>query len=158
MSSESKQPENDFSVIEELTAYLDGELDQETMQDVEMRLGKDPAYLAKMQSLQKTWDLLDCLPTTEPGTSFTKTTMELVVGEAVKSEKRRRNHGWAWPGRIAIMLALPALLFATAFGVMRKLQNEPDRLLIENLSVIENYPRYDAIECDMDFLVNFYTI
>ena len=53
MSSESKQPENDFSVTEELTAYLDGELDPEKIQEVEMRLGKDPAYLAEMQSLQK---------------------------------------------------------------------------------------------------------
>ena len=78
--------------------------------------------------------------------------MELVVGEAVKSEKSRRNRGWVWPGRIAIMLATPALLFATAFGVIRKIQTNPDRVLIKNLSVIENHPRYDSIECDLDFL------
>ncbi len=152
MNTESKQPENDSSVIEELTAYLDGELDQNQMQQVELRLGEDTAYLAEMQSLQKTWDLLDMLPSTEPGTSFTKTTMELVVGEAVKTEKRRRSPIWVWPGRIAVFLALPALLFASAYGVIRVLQTEPDRILIENLGVIENHPRYDAIECDMDFL------
>lgn len=153
MSSEPSQSENDFSVIEELTAYLDGELDQDQMQQVELRLGKDPDYLSEMQSLQKAWDLLDSLPATEPGASFTKTTMELVVGEAVKLERRGRNPVWVWSGRVAVMLALPMLLFATAFGVFRKLQTEPDRLLIENLSVIENYSRYEAIECDMDFLV-----
>ena len=152
MSSESNQSKNNFSVIEELTAYLDGELDQEQVQQVELRLGEDSAYLAEMQALQKTWDLLDDLPATEPGTSFTKTTMEMVVGEAAKSEKRRRTRGWVWPGRIAMMLAIPAFLFATAFGVIRKLQTEPDRLLIDNLSVVENHSRYDSIKCDMEFL------
>lgn len=152
MSSESNQPEDDFSVIEELTAYLDGELNQDQIQKVETRLGEDTAYLAEMQSLQKTWDLLDVLPTTDPGTSFTKTTMELVVGEAVNSQKSRQNRSWVWSGRIAIMVATPVLLFATAFGVIRKINTDPDRMLIENLSVIENHPRYDSIECDLDFL------
>ena len=153
MSAEQNQPENDFSVIEELTAYLDGELDQDQIQQVETRLVEDTTYLAEMQSLQKTWDLLDSLPASEPGTSFTKTTMELVVGEAVKSEKKRRNRGGAWLMRIAILVALPSLLFAIVFNVIRQYQTESDRLLVENLSVIENHPRYEAIECDLDFLV-----
>ncbi len=150
--TELNQPENDFSTIEELTAYLDGELDQESIQRVEQRLGDDPAYLAEMQSLQRTWDLLDAIPTTEPGTSFTKTTMELVVGEAVRSAQTKRNRSWVWPIRIAIMLAIPALLFGIAFSVMRNLQTRSDRVLMENLSEIENYPRYDAITFDMEFL------
>lgn len=152
MNSETNQPEQGSSDIEELTAYLDGELAPEQIQKVETRLVDDQDYREEMQALQKTWDLLDAMPSTEPGTSFTKTTMELVVGEAIGSEKRRRSRSWVWPGRIAIMLAVPALLFASAFGVIRKMQTEPDRQLIENLSVVENYSRYDSVDCNLSFL------
>jgi hypothetical protein len=149
--TDSEQSKTEFSIIEELTAYLDGELDQSSMERVEIRLGKDPEYLAEMQALQKTWDLLDAVPHAEPGASFTKTTMELVVGEAVKSVRKKRA-SWVWPIRIAVMLVIPSLLFVTAYGIIRQLQAQPDQILIDNLGLIENLPRYEAIEYDMEFL------
>lgn len=149
---ESDSLDDHVSTAEELTAYLDGELGPEAIERVELRLGTDPDYLAELQALQNTWDLLDTIPLAEPGVSFTKTTMELVVGEAFKSAKQKQSRSWVWPLRIAIMLAIPALLFAVVFALVRNLQTKPDRILIENLSVIENQPRYDAITYDMDFL------
>ena len=93
MNSKPEQPESqsgeiDLSSLDELTAYLDGELDETQTQEVEDRLGRDSEYLAEMQFLQKTWDLLDTLPVHEPSGSFTKTTMELIVGDAVQYRKK----------------------------------------------------------------------
>ena len=152
MTSDSQQPENNPSVIEELTAYLDGELDPHAMQLVEQRLGEDPEYQSQMQSLQKTWDLLDMLPSAEPGTSFTKTTMEMIVGEAAKDANRKRSGAWIWPIRVAVLIAVPALLFASSYGVIRKIQTDPDRILVENFSVIDNHYRYSIVDNDIDFL------
>ncbi len=156
MNSKPEQPESqsgeiEFSSFDELSAYLDGELDEKQTQEVENRLGSDSKYLAELQSLQKTWDLLDTLPVQEPGGSFTKTTMELIVGDAVNTAKNRRKRT-LFLGRVAIMILLPVVFFATAYGVVRRLKSDPDRRLIENLSVIENFSKYEVVDCDLEFL------
>lgn len=156
MNSKSEKPESqsgevEFSNFDELTAYLDGELDETQTQKVENRLGSDSDYLAEMQSLQKTWDLLDTLPVHEPGGSFTKTTMELIVGDAVSTAKNKRKRT-LFLGRVAVMALLPVVFFATAYGVARRMQSDPDRRLIENLSVIENFKKYEAVDCNLEFL------
>ncbi|MFK7770216.1 MAG: anti-sigma factor [Mariniblastus sp.] len=143
------EPNND---IEELTAYLDGELDQTAVQKIEQRLGEDPNFLAEMQALQKTWDFLDQLPDVEPSASFTKTTMEIVIGDALQETRRNRNKTFTWLSRLALLIALPAILFAISFSIISKLKAEPNRYLVEKLSVIENYPRYQIIENDLEFL------
>jgi hypothetical protein len=152
VTSGFSQPDNEPSVIEELTAYLDGELEQEALQKVEQRLVSDPSYLAEMQSLQKTWDLLDELPRTEPGVSFTQTTMEMVVGEATRDARKKQKRNWVWAVRAAVLLAVPIVLFATAFALTRNIQTGSDRLLVQDLSVIENYPKYLVVENSIAFL------
>ena len=102
MTSENQTGE--FDMIEELSAYLDGELDEASVQRVEKRLADDAGYLAEMQSLQQTWDMLDQIPVTEPNRSFTKTTMEMVVGQARQESKRQFS--WFWPARIMAGLLL----------------------------------------------------
>jgi hypothetical protein len=156
MNSKSEEPESqsgevELSNFDELTAYLDGELDETQTQKVENRLGSDSDYLAEMQSLQKTWDLLDTLPVHEPGGSFTKTTMELIVGDAVSTAKNKRKRT-LFLGRVAVMALLPVVFFATAYGVARRMQSDPDRRLIENLRVIENFKKYEAVDCNLEFL------
>ena len=94
MTTDETQPNANDTVIEELTAYLDGELDEATQLAVENRLGEDPEYLQELRSLQRTWDTLDHLPMVDAGKSFTQTTMELIVDQA-KSEKRARKISWS---------------------------------------------------------------
>ena len=62
MTTDETQSNLDDTVLEELTAYLDGELDEATQLAVETRLGEDPKYLSELHSLQRTWDTLDELP------------------------------------------------------------------------------------------------
>jgi len=147
----TEQPKDQHaSDIEELTAYLDGELDQADVARVEQRLGSDPDYLAEMQGLQQTWDLLDRLPETEPGASFTKTTMEMVVGEAVKNSKR--SGGWVWPKRIAMLMGFPIALFALGYFVNLSLLKQQDNVLLDNLSVIDKYPYYSNVRNNESFV------
>lgn len=136
--------------IEELTAYLDGELDQGSIERVEARLGSDPAYLAEMQQLQQTWDLLDRIPEAEPDKSFTKTTMEMAVGHEVK--RKSSANRWVWLLRGAVLVAIPVVLFATSYALVRSNLNQPDRILLENLSVIDQHPYYTIARNDNEFV------
>ncbi|MEL7499305.1 MAG: hypothetical protein AAFN77_16985 [Planctomycetota bacterium] len=140
----------EFQVIEELTAYLDGELDEQTNQQVEQRLNSDPAYLAEMQSLQQTWDVLDRLPRTEPGSSFTKTTMEMVVQEAAR--EAAPTFSWFWIARIFTCFAAFGVLFFVGFSWYRSIQTQSESILIDHLSTIENHERYTAVNLDLGFL------
>ena len=50
------------SLHEELTSYLDGELDPQQVRRIEERLARDADYRAELQRMQRAWDLLDRLP------------------------------------------------------------------------------------------------
>src|SRR6266550_777025 len=59
-----------------LSAYLDGELDEAPVQQVESRLSLDSEARAEYETLRQTWSLLDCLPRATPGPDFTNRTLE----------------------------------------------------------------------------------
>ena len=62
--------------VEELVAYLDGELDPKAARAVETKLTLDPAARAEADSLKRTWELLDFLPRPEAPADFTQKTVE----------------------------------------------------------------------------------
>lgn len=151
MTSGSNQNESNETLLEELTAYLDGELDQASIDRVEQRLSDDPEYRAEMQSLQKTWDLLDRLPDVEPSRSFTQTTMEMVASELSK-KKKKAGWTWSWALRIAALLAIPALVFALTAGMIRNYQNQSNSFLVEELSLVSHYELYRLAKNDQQFV------
>src|SRR5438105_6476999 len=59
-----------------LTAYLDGELDEDAAQALEAKLSQDPDARAEVEQLRQTWTMLDYLPRAAPSSSFTHRTME----------------------------------------------------------------------------------
>jgi hypothetical protein len=132
-------PISDSAIRLQLTAYLDGELDDAEIREVEQRLIDDPTFRARMQELQKSWDMLDLLPTSPAANSFTKSTMELVIGQATKNPTQNgQRRFWMWPLRFGALLALVLALFAGSYGLTRYIQNSPNRFLYNNLPLIEN--------------------
>jgi len=144
MTTDETQPNSNEIVIEELTAYLDGELDEATQLAVENRLGEDPEYLQELHSLQRTWDTLDHLPMAEAGKSFTKTTMELIVDQA-KSEKRYRKISWSLVFVPLLLFLLGGGLFAAGYAFQRSSKARPDQFLLEHLPAIQRHEVYDSI-------------
>ncbi len=145
--------QDDPSIIEELTAYLDGELDAVSTQRVEQRLSTDAEYRAEMQALQKTWELFDELPVGEANASFTQTTMKMVVDEAVKNVHRKKRKWWIWPARAILVLAIPLVLAGLSYSLVRQIQSQPNRQLVNNLLLIENFDRYLKVDRNLEFLV-----
>ena len=78
MSMSEPSNTNDLA-YEKLVAYLDGELDAESSQQVERRLAEDPGYRHELKQMQRAWDLLDELPRAEVSETFTQTTVEMVA-------------------------------------------------------------------------------
>ncbi len=65
----------DDETSEEFVAYLDGELDDEETRAVESKLSSDGAARKRVDTLKKTYELLDYLPKPEPSASFASRTL-----------------------------------------------------------------------------------
>ena len=137
-----------------LTSYLDGELDDAETQAVERRIAADSDFRLQMQSLQKTWDLLDVLPSESADSSFTRTTMELVVDDAMREINAGRGNAWKRPLKLLSMIVLPIALFVGSFLFAREMRRDRLQTLVDvDLPVIEKSDHYLAVDQDLDFLM-----
>jgi anti-sigma factor RsiW len=137
---------------EELTSYLDGELDAAEVRAVEDRLARDPAYRAELQRLQRAWDMLDRLPRASLPESFSRTTLEMVALAASQEAqealdelpaRQRRLRVWGWTGAAAAAIV--------GFVIGRALWTDPNEQLLRDLPVLQNYDLYYQAD-NIDFL------
>ena len=134
-----------------LTSYLDGELDTSEAQDVEQRLSQDGHFLRRMQELQKTWDAIDVIPRADATSSFTKSTLELVIDRAELENYRSKRRLYTWPLRIVALTALPLLVLAGSYYMAKQSQQKPVDQLVMDLPIIENLDLYEVID-SVEFL------
>lgn len=148
----NQQDPNQQALFDELTAYLDGELDAESVRKVEQRLARDADYRNELHKLERTWDLLDGLPRASVDEQFTKTTLEMVAvsaseeAEALTRELPRRRRRQ----RILGFAAMAAALFV-GFVIGTQLWPDPNRPLLEDLPVVEDLDLYYQAD-DIEFL------
>ncbi len=141
------------AIDQEIVAYLDGELDPAAAARVERRMAEDPRYNARLNRLEKAWDLLDTLGRTEADDSFTHSTVAMVALKAeddaqagAKASGRERSLAWLGLGTAAVIAA------AGAYFVVDQRLNRDNRELVRDLPVIERVDEYRNIE-SVDFLV-----
>ena len=141
-----------------LTAYLDGELDEETSQALEARISLDPEMRKEYEEMKKAWTMLDYLPQVQPSATFTNRTLEKLSLEGLtraaqtgKMSARgapwRRALGWT----AAVVLA-GAVGFGGAYLIWG--QREPadqDEPLVRHLRILEKWRQLENIE-DLEFL------
>ena len=143
----SDSPNADEQRLEEIVAYLDGELSPEESARVERRLASDESYRQQLQGVERAWKALDELPLPVVDDQFSRTTMQLAVQAAVAEvqEKtaalpiqRRRT-------RLATWLTAAA---AAALGVLvvRLAWQNPERMLLADLPVIDNVDVYSQVD------------
>lgn len=144
MSDEDALPD------EQLVAYLDGELDAENARRIEALLASNPMLRRRLQSLERTWELLDELDSAAVGEPFTRTTLEMVAvavsreidGDLAPRQRRRR-----WLVVTALLLAAATVGFLMAAVLMP----DPNASLLRDLPVLENFDEYRVVE-NIDFL------
>jgi anti-sigma factor RsiW len=143
---------------EDLTAYLDGELDEDKARQVEAKLNLDPKARAEAEAMRQAWGLLDYLPKVEPSSSFTNRTMErLALQRPVDTGKMPRQVGknpWvAGLGWAAAVLAAAGLGWGVAawFWPTNPEALRLDDQLVRHLRLIERLRQYEQVE-SLDFL------
>ncbi len=138
---------------EELTAYLDGELDEESSRHLERRLNLDPAVRAEADALQQAWSMLDYLPRGEPSATFTHRTLErlaIQTGTIAQHGRRPWVAGLVWAAAVLIAAVTG---FAAARLVWKQPTEPPDleEQMVRHLRVIEKVHLYEHAD-DVDFL------
>ncbi|REK06778.1 MAG: hypothetical protein DWQ37_22305 [Planctomycetota bacterium] len=134
----SQEPSNQ-TLYDELTAYLDGELDAEAVRRVEERLARDADYRQELHKLERAWDLLDGLPRATVDDEFTKSTLEMVAlsasqeAEAVAQELPRRRRRQRIVGIVSMVAAL-----LVGFVVGTQIWPDPNRDMLMDLPVLED--------------------
>jgi anti-sigma factor RsiW len=137
---------------EQLVAYLDGELDDESSRQVEELLATDPKVRETLEKLEGTWDLLDNLEQLQPEEILTRSTLEMVA-VAAEDDVRRQQAEAPRRRRQRRLLGGVGALAAGAGGFLAVALFWPDRneTLLEDLPVIEHYDQYRQIG-DFQFL------
>ena len=140
------------SQLEEIVAYLDGELSPQESAQVERRLASDETYRQKLQSLQRAWAALDELPAATVDDKFSQTTMEMVV-ESARSDVEQQTQALPMQRRkqrlSTMLLATTAILLGAL--CFRLLWENPNRALVADLPVIQYIDIYSQFH-DVDFL------
>jgi anti-sigma factor RsiW len=140
------------SIDQEIVAYLDGELDPAAAARVERRMAEDPRYNARLNQLEKTWDLLDSLGPAEADDNFTHSTVAMVALKAQEDvqsqgQSAQRKRRLTWLGLAAVALAAGV----GAYLLVDHRLNADNRALVRDLPVIERVDEYHNIE-DIEFL------
>ena len=134
--------------LEEIVAYLDGELSPEESARVEQRLAADESYRQQLQSIERAWLALDQLPQEYVDDRFSRTTMELAV-KAAATEVHERTMALPVVQRRRRLSSVLAACVAAALGflVFRLAWQGPDRALLADLPVVDNvdvYAQFDS--------------
>ncbi|HBO43068.1 MAG TPA: hypothetical protein DD670_03865, partial [Planctomycetaceae bacterium] len=128
---------------EQLVAYLDGELDGDTARRIETLASDDLRLRDRLDRLGRAWDMLPQLDRAETEGTFTESTLELV---AVAAEQDVRRHEGELPRlrrrRQAVMAGSLVLAACLGFAAVAALRPDPNRVLLDDLPVIENVDDY----------------
>ena len=134
-----------------LVAYLDGELSEQDMQELDEVLVQDANARTSVEELRQTWDLLDVLPRPTVTEEFSAQTLATI--QAIHDEDP--SNPSPWTGRtlvVGVWIVLLSISSAAGVWVTDRWQPNPTDHLIQQLSVVERLEAYRDID-DVDFLV-----
>ena len=145
---------------ENLTAYLDGELDRKTAQALEAKINLDPEARREVEALKKAWGLLDYLPKPSAPGDFTHRTLERLSLEKLTKAAKTGNmarHRAAVTLRAVGWVAAILLAAGLGFGAAQLLFRGPeatvdvDEPLVRYLPILEKWRQYENAP-DLDFI------
>jgi anti-sigma factor RsiW len=130
-----------------LVAYLDGELPEPEAQVIASKLTSSPSARHEVDSLKRTWELLDHLPRPEVPADFTTRTLhEAMEATAPVGDGLRRAA--VGLGRILagiLALTVVAASCAAGYAATRWIWPDPAARLVRDLSLAERLDAYRAV-------------
>jgi hypothetical protein len=116
---------SDIHVVEHLTAYLSGDLDEAASHSVGDHLASCPACAGEYEAMRTVWDALGRIPEELPRPSLRRNFLEMLSrydDAAARAGSRRVSPmlalipGWFRPGRPAVQAACAAVLAVGSFA------------------------------------------
>lgn len=149
--------EGDAELVQ-LVSYLDGELDDSSVEMMERRLVAEAPLRQRAEQLDKTWQLLDSLEEVTASGEFRQKTLASMATtsdpEATEDSAGVIHPLIPWRKAIScfvISAAVSSLALKAAQWKMWKSRSAADVQLLDNLNLLENLNRYDVIR-DVSFL------
>lgn len=145
-------PNSRDALVEQLSAYLDGELDPQESREVERLLARDEQARQELQRLERAWSLLDQLPRVELTGEFIQSTVEMIAlreaDELQPATQSATVRTWLVRAGAAV-----ALVFTASFGYLavQHWLDRHNRQLLVDLPVIERMDAYRQLD-DIAFL------
>ena len=136
-----------------LVAYLDGELSESESRALATTLTHSLSARRELESLQRTWELLDHLPRTSAPENFTERTL-IEVQKLVDAGGRWESAFLRWAGltaRAAVWVLAWSVCFLVGMASTRWAWPNPTDRLARNLSIAEHLDEYRAVG-DYQFL------
>ena len=146
--------------VEQLVAYLDGELDDEQSAVIEKQLRKDPKLRKMIEDLDRTWGLLDAIEPVMAGEEFSRRTLKTAA--ATGSVSLHRGLG-AFGSILSSIISRQALVWfgigvigtlgGLGIGVIGGTSEESSHAeqLLRQIDLLQRYPEYSVVP-DVDSL------
>lgn len=130
--------------LENIAAYLDGELPEEQAAEIERTLATNPQARQELQEMIAAWEMLDALPQIRATEEFTRQTMASIRMEASPAVP----HPAVWKERALPVVAWAAILSCVAvlsYAVAAHWGRRSYQPILEDLALLENEPLYREV-------------
>lgn len=135
------------SLDEQLVAYLDGELDDETSRRIGDLLVSDPKIRETLKQFEQTWEMLGNIDRADVDEIFTQSTLEMVAAVAADEAEKQRADA-PRRRRKQVLIGSVSLLAAGVVGFLGVWLSRPNpnTKLLADLPVLERLDQYRQIE------------
>ncbi|MEQ9411277.1 MAG: hypothetical protein RIK87_26425 [Fuerstiella sp.] len=145
--------------LTQIVSYLDGELDDTQMNEVEQGLINDPDMRSHADILSRTWALLDSLEDVSASGQFTQDTLATIAAETVRDQTADPRHRFRYLKEVlARYHVVPCFLAGVIGGVVgltlsakawEKRQQSgreaTNRIVLDNLDLLQNAELYSVV-------------
>lgn len=142
----TESPRNS-EMSENLVAYLDGELDEAATQIIEQTLAENSDVRGEVESLTRTFEMLDELPRSQVSEEFTAQTLSMSQisrqSQTDSDKPRHRRIG----NRMLLAGWVVGLTLSVVLGVLigERFSRDDSARLVEDLPVVRNLDIYTEI-------------
>ncbi len=127
-----------------LVAYLDGELNEAEVRSLSNKITQSVTARRELESLQKTWELLDYLTRPEPANDFAQRTLSIALEQGQKGAKVTAVAGRVaiMGGRIAALIGVAALTCLIGYLATSWAWPDTTARLARDLSIAEHLDEF----------------
>jgi hypothetical protein len=130
-----------------LVAFIDGELTEAESRSIATKLTLSATARREVESLKKTWELLDYLPRPAASSAFPERTLT-ALKSLESGDRAWKQDAGTWMGfaaKGALLLLAAAGLLLIGFVLTRWAWPDPDTRLARDLSLAEHLEEYQEV-------------